>query len=316
MKIASLLAHFLYTHKKLDLPGIGTFLLDTEIVTETENTKNKQVLLEGVSFIQNSATKEDAVLIDYISSHTGKIKPLASSDLESHLELAKQFINIGKPFLFDGIGTIGKINRNEYVFTPGIMITEPAQEYVSHETHLSHGADYPADYKEVFYRKKETPGWKRPLFFILGIAGIVLAVWGGYTVYKNSTADNESGTDVSGVSSQPVQTDTVTAKLKPADTGQNNITAIDTALNTVTTPAMPTPSGSYKFVVETAERERALARFDKLKNSFKLPVLMETKDSLLFKIYFVLAANPADTLRMIDSLQRAYTPPGKRAYVE
>jgi hypothetical protein len=43
---------------------------------------------------------------------------------------------------------------------------------------------------------------------------------------------------------------------------------------------------------------------------------METKDSLLFKIYFVLAANPADTLRMIDSLQRAYTPPGKRAYVE
>lgn len=316
MKIASLLAHFLYTHKKLDLPGIGTFLLDTEIVTETENTKNKQVLLEGVSFIQNSATKEDAVLIDYISSHTGKIKPLASSDLESHLELAKQFINIGKPFLFDGIGTIGKINRNEYVFTPGIMITEPAQEYVSHETHLSHGADYPADYKEVFYRKKETPGWKRPMFFILGIAGIVLAVWGGYTVYKNSTADNESGTDVSGVSSQPVQTDTVTAKLKPADTGQNNITAIDTALNTVTTPAMPTPSGSYKFVVETAERERALARFDKLKNSFKLPVLMETKDSLLFKIYFVLAANPADTLRMIDSLQRAYTPPGKRAYVE
>ena len=316
MKIASLLAHFLYTHKKLDLPGIGTFLLDTEIVTETENTKNKQVLLEGVSFIQNSATKEDAVLIDYISSHTGKIKPLASSDLESHLELAKQFINIGKPFLFDGIGTIGKINRNEYVFTPGIMITEPAQEYVSHETHLSHGADYPADYKEVFYRKKETPGWKRPMFFILGIAGIALAVWGGYTVYKNSTADNESGTDVSGVSSQPVQTDTVTAKLKPADTGQNNITAIDTALNTVTTPAMPTPSGSYKFVVETAERERALARFDKLKNSFKLPVLMETKDSLLFKIYFVLAANPADTLRMIDSLQRAYTPPGKRAYVE
>ncbi len=316
MKIASLLAHFLYTHKKLDLPGIGTFLLDTEIVTETENTKNKQVLLEGVSFIQNSATKEDAVLIDYISSHTGKIKPLASSDLESHLELAKQFMNIGKPFLFDGIGTIAKINRNEYVFTPGIMITEPAQEYISHETHLSHGADYPADYKEVFYRKKETPGWKRPLFFILGIAGIALAVWGGYTVYKNSTADNESGTDVSGVSSQPVQTDTVTAELKPADTGQNNITAIDTALNTVKTPAMPTPSGSYKFVVETAERERALARFDKLKNSFKLPVLMETKDSLLFKIYFVLAANPADTLRMIDSLQRAYTPPGKRAYVE
>lgn len=316
MKIASLLAHYLYTNKKLDLTGIGTFLLDTNFVAETDNTKNKLVVLEGVSFLQDSAVKEDPVLIAYISSHTGKIKPLASSDLESHLELAKQFMNIGKPFLFEGIGTIAKINRNEYVFTPGIMITEPAQEYVSHETHLSHAADYPADYKEVFYHKKEGPKWKKPLIYFLTITGIALAVWGGYTVYKSSTADSESNANVSSGPPQPLQTDTANAALKTADTGQNSVLTIDTALNTVATPAIQPPTGSYKFVVETAERERALARFDKLKNSFKLPVLMETKDSLMFRIYFVLAANPADTSRMIDSLQRAYTPPGKRAYVE
>lgn len=315
MKIASLLAHFLYTHKKLDLPGIGTFLLDTTVVTETENTKNKQVLLEGVSFVQNNATKEDPALIDYISSHTGKIKPLASSDLESHLELAQQFMNIGKPFLFDGIGTIAKINRNEYVFTPGVMITEPAQEYVSHETHLSPAADYPTDYKEVFYHKKEAPKWKKPLIIFLAIAGIALAIWGGYTVYKNSAADNESGAAESEITPLPVQ-DNTTEAVQPADTSHNAVPANDTALQTVTAPATPAPAGSYKFIVETAAKERALARFEKLKNSFKLPVQLETKDSLTFKIYFILAAHPADTARMIDSLKKAYTPPGKRAYVE
>ncbi len=315
MKIATLLAHYLYTNKKLDLPGIGTFLLDENTVIEPENTKNKPILLEGVSFTKDISVKEDPALISYISSHTGKIKPLASSDLESHLELAKQFLNIGKPFLFDGIGTLALINRVEYIFSPGVVVTELLQEYAFHETHNS-PADYSPDYKEVLYHKKEVPNWKKPLIFFLAIAGIALAVWGGYTVYKNSTSDNEGVADISEGSSQPVQTDTVTTAMNPADTVQNTVTAIDTALNTITPPSIPTSSGSYKFVVETAERYRALARFEKLKNSFKLPVLMETKDSLIFKIYFVLAANPADTARMIDSLQKAYTPPGKRAYVE
>lgn len=314
MKIASLLAHYLYTHKKLDLPGIGTFLLDPNAIAEPD-PKSKQTLLEGVSFEHNTAIKEDPALIAYISSHTGKIKPLASSDLESHLELAKQFLNIGKPFLFEGIGTISKINRNEYVFAAGNMITEPVQVHNSHDAHLSPTPDYPADYKEVFYHKKEAPKWKRPLIFFLAIAGIGLAVWGGYTVYKNNTSENETQTAESNVAPEPGQTDTTSAN-NSAATNHNTVAAGDTIVNVVPLPAPNAPSGSYKFVVETAEKERALVRFEKLKNSFKLPVLMETKDSLTFKIYFVLAANPADTARMIDSLQRAYTPPGKRAYVE
>ncbi|MBK8952861.1 MAG: hypothetical protein IPM85_11845 [Chitinophagaceae bacterium] len=185
-----MLAHYLYANKKLDLPGFGTFLLETNTIAVPENQKNKPILLEGVSFLQNTSVKEDPELITYISSHTGKIKPLASSDLESHLELAKQFLNIGKPFLLEGIGTISASKRDEYVFTPGIMLTEPLHEHNSHEQHHE-VAEGPTDYKEVFYSKKKGQAWQKPFIFFLVIAGITFAVWGGYTVYKNSSDSKE-----------------------------------------------------------------------------------------------------------------------------
>ena len=86
----------------LDLQGIGSFLLDKSIIIdEDSNKKHQEIGIEGVSFESNAATKEDPELVSFISSYTGKIKALASADLNSHLELAKQFMNIGKPFLFE-----------------------------------------------------------------------------------------------------------------------------------------------------------------------------------------------------------------------
>ncbi|MFN8244987.1 MAG: hypothetical protein U0T56_01200 [Ferruginibacter sp.] len=38
-------------------------------------------------------------------SKTRKIKPLATSDLESFTMLGKQFMNIGKPLILEGLGT-------------------------------------------------------------------------------------------------------------------------------------------------------------------------------------------------------------------
>ena len=36
MKLALLLAQYLYSHKKLDLPGIGTFHLDPSVIIDPE----------------------------------------------------------------------------------------------------------------------------------------------------------------------------------------------------------------------------------------------------------------------------------------
>ncbi len=308
MKIAPLLAQYLYHHKRLDLPGIGSFLLDTTTDIPADNPRQqKPALLEGVSFEPGTALAEPPELINYISSKTGKIKALASADLDSHLELAKQFLNIGKPFLFEGIGTLSRI-KGEYTFVPGHTIMEQVKDTQSRTAGHTY-EEQPADYKQVLFNKKKETPWKKPLSVLLVIAGIGLAVWGGYTVYKNSSGNKQAATDTSTVKNEnPVNQ-------SANDTGEQKPQGSDTTIQAVV-PTAPLPAGMWKFVVETAAKDRALKRFGKLQTIGVKSVQMETKDSVTFKIYFALPASVADTARIMDSLRRNYTPAGNRAYVE
>ncbi|MGB3008532.1 MAG: hypothetical protein WBC06_18595 [Chitinophagaceae bacterium] len=305
MKIAPLLAQYLYSRKHLELPGIGVFLLDSSFNPEPEHTKNaKPSIIEGISFEYNTLVRESPDLIQFISDNTGKIKPLASADLDSHLELAKQFINIGKPFLFEGIGSLSKVQSGGLAFNPGFLITEKLTEY--HQTGNSSAidSDEPAtDYKNIFRVKKEKTNWKKPTIVLLLLAGIVLAIWGGYMIYKGSTTKDELTSQEADEKAETLKT-TDTQTINKTDTS-----AINTPINTII------PSGNYKFIVETANKERGLKRFNTLKG-YGLDILMETTDSLNFKLFFILPSSIADTTRIIDSLRKIYTPAGNTAYIE
>ena len=50
------------------------------------------------------------------------MKALASSDLCSYIELARQFLNIGKPFQIEGIGTLVRNKSGELEFTPDHLL--------------------------------------------------------------------------------------------------------------------------------------------------------------------------------------------------
>jgi hypothetical protein len=307
LKFAPLLAQYLYTHKRLDLPGIGSFILDPSAVVEAEHPKQgKPVQLEGVSFENNSLVKLSPELIAFISAQSGKIKALAGADLESHLELAKQFLNIGKPFMFEGIGSLSKLQAGGYSFTPGTLITDKIKDTSAKDTSNSTTEEPATDYRTVFYAKKTATNWKKPLVILLLLAGIALAIWGGYRVYKKTTAKNNT-TNVEEVKKD----ETV---LMP-DTARpiNNDTTVTAA--TIPTPAAIVPAGNYKFVVETATKDRALKRFSKLKN-MGLAIQMETADSALFKLFFVFSAAASDTARITDSLRKTYSPSGMKAYIE
>lgn len=304
MKLAPLLAQYLYTHKRLDLPGFGTFLLDPSVIIEPENNKqNKPAILEGVSFENNPAIKETPGLIEYISTHTGKIKALAAADLDSHLGLALQFLNIGKPFLLEGIGNLVKIRSGEFAFTSGQVILPALREQPAKETSPAHSKEEShTEYKSVFYPKKTKTTWKKPVAALFILAGLAFAIWGGYTVYKRTTAKNN---EAPATEREPT---TETVLVQDTTTKQKD-SLPPTAAIAVTAP------GNYKFIIETAAKERALSRYSKLKG-FGLDVRMETKDSTSFKLYFVLPAAVADTARMVDSLRGIYTPAGNKAYIE
>ena len=125
MKIEHYIVQFLYTSKKVTLQGIGTFTLDPSVLLPTENEKEKDIALpeNAFQFTFNLKATEDLELVNYIIQHTGKIFPLASSDLESYTTLAKQFLNIGKPLVIEGVGTIQKTQQGDYQFISGHFIT-------------------------------------------------------------------------------------------------------------------------------------------------------------------------------------------------
>ena len=63
-------------------------------------------MLDGVRFESKPFLKDTPDLIAFIAEKTGKMRALAAADLDSHLVLAEEFLNIGKPFAFEGIGII------------------------------------------------------------------------------------------------------------------------------------------------------------------------------------------------------------------
>lgn len=301
MKLTHLIAQYLYKNKRLDLQGIGSFSLDNSIVIETEDNKAPQQKgIEGVSFENNAAIKEDPELISFISFYSGKIKALASADLNSHLELAKQFMNIGKPFLFEGIGSLTRIRSGEYSFAPGDPLIEKLTEPKTKETKTSSSIEEPvSDYKSALYKQEKKANWKKPVAFLLVIAGIALAIWGGYTVYKRTYASAD--------------------KINKAEVAKQNQTILLEDSTNIKDSLIPTPAipadnqnGATKFVLEVADKDRADQRYARLK-TFMWNVMMETKDSVSFKLFLLLPVNAIDTTKVLDSLTRLN---GKQVFIE
>ncbi len=300
MKLTHLIAQYLYKNKRLDLQGIGSFHLDKSIIIDEDSNKHAQEKgMEGVSFENDSATKEDPELISFLSSYSGKIKALASADLNSHLELARQFMNIGKPFLFEGIGSLTRIRSGEYNFIPGNALTKKLTEPKAKDTKTPSLIEEPvSDYKSALYKQEKKSPWKKPGIFLLVAAGFALAIWGGYTVYKRTSAGDSNKSEI--------------AKADKTILLEDSLNATPDTLNTQPVNNANNSSGTTKFVLEVADKDRAAQRYAKLK-TFQWDVMMETKDSLSYKLFLLLPITPADTTRILDSLTQLT---GRKVFIE
>lgn len=300
MKLAPLLARYLHEHNRLDLPGIGTFSCSPSAFPEEDVRRPRGQEPVTVSFENNPAIKENPGLISFIASQTGKIKALAAADLDSYLELAKQFLNIGKPFLFEGIGSLVKNRPGEYSLAssePLFDKTKGSEKDMSATEHTS------GEYSSILKPKKEKISWRKPAVALLVIAGLGLAVWGGYTVYKITTAKNK--TEKTGQKAGEEQGTQTSNK----DTSLQKQVPVAPVLN-------DTLPRNFKIVVETADSNRALSRYRNLVMRGVKDVQVETKDSVTYKIFFIVASKPADTASVLRTYRNNYTPPGKVAFIE
>ncbi len=295
MKIASLVTTFFYQQKQLSLPGIGSFHLDASISIPDIADKNFGEFFQYIRFTQKNIPHPDDELIDFIRSKTGKIKPLAESDLDSFVSDGKILLNIGKPFHIDGIGTLQKGKEGHLDFIPGGPMLEKIDMHRPKATEQKITKNKPV-YGEDFASQEAQHNWLRKL--LIGgvvLVGISIVVGGGYFLYNRSL---QSKTETQQVQSAP--------EIKP-----DSLSQVPPDTNSVkkdSVPAAPiVAAGSYKYVFETTDlKQRALKRFSVV-HQLSPRILMETTDSLVFKIYTILpSVRASDTTWKKDSLNMWY----------
>ncbi len=128
MKIEELIVQYFYTNKEVRLPGIGAFKLASDVTLPSEREKELTLPENAIVYEYDTRAVEDNGLIHYIVEYTGKILPLATSDLDSYIILAKQYLNIGKPLQIEGLGTLIKSQSEEYQFV------QASHTHHNHET--------------------------------------------------------------------------------------------------------------------------------------------------------------------------------------
>jgi hypothetical protein len=298
VKIASLLTQYLYTNHRLDLPGIGSFLMDPSGSPVTESSKHKSAVPDGVSFVSNPSLKDAPQLVAFISSQTGKMKALANADLESHIELIQQFLNIGKPYEFDGIGTLVKKKAGVYEFIPFSTPAEKLKEYKQRETAVPNAKapksvtleEAAKDYDSFLALPKSAFGWRRPVMALLVLCGIALAIWGGYTISRNAAADDATQVlpPVANTAPPPVDSTAIKAEMER--------------------------NRNYKYIIQVAKKQQAMNRYKQFQQTvLKDNIEMETSDSIQYKLFVKIPATYTDTTHVIDSLS-AFT--GRKVYIE
>jgi hypothetical protein len=289
VKIEQVIVQQLYSYKKITLQGIGTFSLDSSVSLPVGSEKGMVIPENAISFDYNPKAGEDEALIDAIVQHTKKIKPLASADLDSFLMLGKQFLNIGKPFTLEGLGTLDKAQTGELIFIPGQFITpriEAPKALKENETEEKSGLfpDYNSEVKS---------NSTRTIFIIVVILILGLGAWAAYYFFYQKTDQDVVN------ETQPVQTNTDSVAVKK---------------DTVATPAVTNDGYTFKIVFkESIDTQEALKTLNKYKK-YGHKVIMYTNDSLMYKVAEPFTLPLSDTSHIKDSLNRYYYL-GK-AYVE
>ncbi|MER3497603.1 MAG: hypothetical protein C4308_02655 [Chitinophagaceae bacterium] len=293
MKLAPLLAQYLAAEKQLNLAGIGHFTVNSMHVADGD----QKTISQNLHFESDTSAKTDEGLITYISSHTGKMKALAASDLNSYLDVAKEFLNIGKPFLIEGIGTLVKRKNGLYEFTADHVLTDKIKESGIKELSATSTSDESfTSYENLKPQSEKSPAQKKLLLVFLTLITIIAVIWGGYELYQRSS------------------------KSKAASEGSQIVTDNNNQQQPVKMQAdtviKQTRRGHFKFVIEEAGKERALKRYQQLR-SYGHPIEISTGDSTIFQVYFLLPASAADTARIADSLTAVYPAVnGRRTFVQ
>lgn len=303
MKIEHILARYLYAVKQLTLQGIGTFSLSPDFIMPAETDKDASIPAGSIIFTQNTKATEDPALIDFIVQQTRKMKPLASSDLESFIVLGSQFLNIGKPFKIEGVGVLEKNQLGDYIFTQyGQVLNTKAEEApVQKKEKAEERISFASEEKPKSIDGKKITAL---LAALIVLGGIGWALW--YFVFNKKETDSAAN-NITVPANTPAAADTAkkdTAALQPA-VQKTDINIPVTANNA---------AYSFKVVIKNyPSLAIAQKRFDIL-TSYGHKLIMYTTDSVTYKVAMPFSLPLSDTTYVKDSVRKALF--GGNPYIE
>lgn len=292
MKLSALFARYLYQHKELSLPGIGLFSIGSSVTIPDATDKNFNDFFQHIKYEQKPVLFPDEALINFIRTETGKIKPLAESDLDSFLSDGKILLNIGKPFHIDGIGSLTKTKSGAFEFKPGDPTLPKLEGFYNNSNH-DEGIKKKSPYGNEYTQNNDS---RKLAVAAALIGGLIFIVWGGYMLYNRNAVS---------------KSETVTPVITTSDTVSNANVILDSAQKIINSSReqlqrSSSAAAGYKFIIErTANKSRALKRFQQLKDN-GADIKMESNDSTLFALYVIIPASPSDTSRIKDSLKTWY----------
>jgi hypothetical protein len=294
VKIEQIIVQYLYTNKEVTLQGIGKFRLNPEVVMPSGNDKDFSIPENAIQFEYNLRTTEDEGLIDFIVQHTRKIKPLASSDLDSYIALAKQFLNIGKPFIIEGVGTVQKNMQGEYEFIPGLFVTPKMDEA-------------PKELKEkkeevVSFESESRNKGNNNTTIAVVLLVLVLIGFGIYYFIKKKNTQQVVVTEQPAVVPAPI-TDTI-----KKDTVAKPV--IDS--NLLKPVIVPKDSFSFKVIIKDYPDSNALNKAYTRLTSYGHTLIKYQTDST-YKLAMPFMNPLSDTLKIKDSLQVLF---GGKPYIQ
>ena len=282
MKIEQLIVQYLYNNKHVTFQGIGTIRLNPDMAMPSEGSRDFVMPENAFAFEYNLKAVEDDAMVDFIVQQTKKIKPLASADLDSYLVLAKQFLNMGKPLVIEGVGSIQKNQSGEYEFFPGQLITPKIDDIPKQ---VREKRDESVSFESI----SKTNNSRRNL--LLSLASLLILLLGLSMYYFLS------GKKTPNTAQLKARPDTIHVDSPKANTLDSIAKLLPVAKN---------DSINFHIVInEYTSREAAQNAFDKL-TSYKNKLVIISVDSPVYKLAMPFKTPLSDTLRARDSLRKIF----------
>jgi hypothetical protein len=310
MKISDLLCQYLYQNKELVLEGFGVFHLDQSV--GPVDSKEPQQAYQGITFENNIKAKSPIPLIDFLVQQSGKMRPLAISDLEAFLTTGRELLNLGKPLILNGIGTLTGYKPSQLDFTPGPFIP------VRLDSTEGQFRERVATREDELFRTEENSGGRtntpQNRTLMLLVAGILVLLVAGWGVYHFAFQKHDQVTTDTTGQIQPIDTDTPPAK---KDTSSINAARVDSASGAAAGQGLRTSMAvtgpiTFRVVIQTfSEPAKARRRLDSLVK-WGHNVILETRDSTHMAIVMPFSRPLIDTTRVKDSLEDFFA---RRIYV-